>query len=102
VLVAGYDANTADLIDAQTLRRTGPFKVGSKPQSVAFATDGAHGYVVNEGDNTVTVLDGHTAAVTATITVGRSPRTIAISPDGRRAYVSNGDDNTITVLTVGQ
>ncbi|MDT4992565.1 MAG: hypothetical protein QOH97_2457 [Actinoplanes sp.] len=103
MLVAGYDANAADLIDTATLRRTGPFRgVGSKPQSVAFAADGRHAYVVNEGDNSVSVLDGHTGKVTATVGVGRSPGTVAVSADGRVAYVSNGADNTISVLRVGE
>jgi YVTN family beta-propeller protein len=85
-----------------TLKRTGPFKVGNKPQSVAFAADGGHAYVVNEGSGTVSVLNGHTGAVTATIRVGGSPRTVAVSPDGRLAYVSNGADDTISVLRVGE
>jgi len=84
------------------LQRTGPFKVGHQPQSVAWAADGEHGYVVNEGDNTISVLDGHTGKVTATVRVGKSPRTIAVSPDGRLAYVSNGDDDTVSVLQVGE
>jgi YVTN family beta-propeller protein len=69
---------------------------------VAFAIDGRHAYVVNEGDNTVSVLDGHSGRITATVHVGRSPRTVAMSPDGRLAYVSNGDDDTISVLRVGK
>jgi YVTN family beta-propeller protein len=69
---------------------------------VAFAADGGHAYVVNEGDNSVSVLNGHTGALTATVAVGRSPRTVAVSPDGRLAYVSNGGDSTISVLWVGQ
>src|SRR4029453_4277951 len=39
ILVGGFEATAADLIDAVTLRRTGPFRVGDKPQSVAFAAD---------------------------------------------------------------
>ena len=101
-LVAGYEANTADLIDAKTMRRTGPFRVGDKPQSVAFARDSAHAYVVNEGTNTVSVLNGRTGVTTSVVRVGTSPRSIAVSPDGRLAYVSNGDDNTISVLRVGE
>jgi YVTN family beta-propeller protein len=69
---------------------------------VAFAADGEHAYVVNEGDNTVSVLNGRTGKVTATVKVGRSPRTVGVSPDGRFAYVSNGDDNTVSVLKVGE
>jgi YVTN family beta-propeller protein len=102
VLVAAFGANAANLIDAATLRRTGPFKVGKQPQSAAFSADGEHGYIVNEGDNTISVLDGHTGKVTATVKVGHSPRYIAVSPDGRSAYVSNGEDDTISVLRVGE
>ena len=71
-----------------------------EPQSVAFAPDSRHAYVVNDGSNTVSVIDTATSQVTATLGVGQTPPTSSSHPDGRHAYVTNISSNDVTVLNI--
>ncbi len=99
--VANFGAGTVNWINPETRKVVGrTAKVGSKPQSIIFSSDGAHAYVVNEADGTLSVLRTLSGRPTATLRVGKSPRVVATAPDGRRAYVTNGDDGTLTVLRI--
>ncbi len=101
VAVANFGAGTVNWINPETRKVVGrTAKVGSKPQSIIFSSDGAHAYVVNEADGTLSVLRTLSGRPTATLRVGKSPRVVATAPDGRRAYVTNGDDGTLTVLRI--
>jgi YVTN family beta-propeller protein len=71
-----------------------------EPQSVAFAPDSRHAYVVNDGSNTVSVIDTATSQVTATLGVGQTPTDIFLAPDGKHAYVTNISSNDVTVLNI--
>ena len=71
-----------------------------EPQSVAFAPDSKHAYVVNDGSNTVSVIDTATSQVTATLGVGQTPTNVFVAPDGLHAYVTNISSNDVTVLNI--
>jgi YVTN family beta-propeller protein len=102
IIVACYGANVINFSNPVSLRNTGRLRVGVKPRYVAFAVDGSHAYVVNEGSDSVSVIDVATRTVSSVIPVGDSPRTIGVAPDGRFAYASNGRDNTVSVLDVAR
>jgi YVTN family beta-propeller protein len=95
--VANYDAGTVNLV-APDGRMGRPIRVGRNPQSVGFAADGGHAYVVDEGDGTVSVVDVAARRVSATVRVGSSPRSVAVAPDGRTAYVTVGGAGQLGVL----
>jgi YVTN family beta-propeller protein len=69
-----------------------------EPQSVAFAPDSRHAYVVNDGSNTVSVIDTATNQVTANVQVGQDPTSVFVAPDGKHAYVTNISSNDVSVL----
>ncbi|HEY3692270.1 MAG TPA: beta-propeller fold lactonase family protein, partial [Pseudonocardiaceae bacterium] len=72
--------------------------VQREPQSVAFAPDSRHAYIVNDGSNTVSVIDTTTNQVTANVSTGQDPTHVFVSADGRHAYVTNIGSSDVTVL----
>jgi YVTN family beta-propeller protein len=81
---------------------TATIPVQVEPQSVAFAPDSRHAYVVNDGSNTVSVIDTANDQVTDTLGVGQDPTYVFVSPDGTHAYVPNIGSNDVTVLAIGR
>ena len=78
---------------------TNTIPVGSYPQGVAFAPNGAFAYVTNFGSNTVSVINTSTNTVTNTIPVRLLyPHGVAFAPSGAFAYVTNYYNETVSVI----
>lgn len=84
---------------------------GAGPRHLAFAPDGAHGYLINELDSTLSALgfDAATGRLTTLQTVSsraagatgaNAAAEVAVHPSGRFVYASNRGDDTITVFGV--
>ncbi len=104
LLVANPDNNTVTLFDTKNANtRLAEIPVGTEPNGVALAPDGARAYVANTIDGTVSVLSinrttGSYGALLRTITVGAEPYGLALTPTGRKLYVTNSRSNSVSVI----
>jgi YVTN family beta-propeller protein len=82
---AGDDVS---IIDPATNKVVGVIHGIEVGHGAAFAPDGSHYYISNEGETTLDVVDAKTLKVTRRIPLSGHPNNIAIGKDGRRVYVS--------------
>jgi YVTN family beta-propeller protein len=102
VYVADSDSDTVSVIDTARGRRVrtvpmAPYRgapVGSSPNGLAVAPDGATLYVANAGNNDVAVVrlaDRHAPdRLAGLIPTAWYPTAVAVSPDGKTLFVANG------------
>jgi YVTN family beta-propeller protein len=69
----------------------------SRPENVAFSTDGTRVYVAR-GDSTVAVIDTATRTVVKTVAIGGDPGALAVSPDGKSVYVVDSHNGRVLIL----
>src|SRR5205809_261187 len=96
--ITNLNDNTVSVIDTASNTVTATVPVGTFPNGVAVAPDGAHVYVANVLDGTVSVIDTGSNAVTATVPVGGVPVGVAVTPDGARVYVASFSGSTVSVI----
>lgn len=75
---------------------------GASPRTLALTSDGACGFVVNQGSATVTRLNTSRGglALAGTTAVGNNPTALAVSPDDAHLYVTNKADGTISQFAI--
>lgn len=99
--VVNGDGNSVTPIDTATNTPGKSIKVGTGPDAIAIAPNGATAYVVNSGNGvgngTVTPISTATGKPGKPIKVGYDPDAIAITPNGATAYVVN--HNTVTPIS---
>ena len=78
---------------------TARYTVGSGPNSVAIAPNGARIISSNGTGNSASVIVRSSGLITA-VPVGSSPQGAAITPNGVEAYVTNNGANTVSVITM--
>lgn len=97
LFVADADHGRVTVIDAKTRVVSGHVPVGSRPERVLVAEDGAV-FVTNRGERTVMRIAPSPWAVEATARVGAEPVGMALSPGGEQLYVANSMSGSVTVL----
>ncbi len=95
--VADADHDRLTVIKTSTREVLGHTPVGTRPERVLVAPDGAV-YVSNRGSRSVSRLTADGLHVEATTTVGAEPVGLAITPDGKRLLVANSMSGTVSVL----
>jgi uncharacterized repeat protein (TIGR01451 family) len=90
--------NSVVVIDTGTLGIVTTIPVGSSPNGLAVAPNGARVYVANRNADSVSVIDTSSNTVVATVNVGSFPVEAVLSPNGKRLYVTNFFDNTVSVV----
>jgi YVTN family beta-propeller protein len=87
--VACNHANTLQVWDAATLRRTAVVPVGKGAYNVELSPDGAVAAVTNKKDRSVSLVDARTLKEIARVPTSKPVvHGIAFSPDGRVVYIS--------------
>lgn len=98
LVVANSEGNSISVIDLSSRAQT-TVPLGSRPQAVAIAPNGAAAYVaVSGGVVPIALVAGHVTPG-ALIAISGGPVGVAITPDGATAYTANGD-NTLTPINL--
>jgi YVTN family beta-propeller protein len=96
--VASVTPGTVTVISIPSNKTVATIQVGTQPEDMAIAPNGAYAYVSNVGSNNVSVIDTSSNTAIATVPVGSQPRAIALTPDGSYLYVGNIADSTVSVI----
>ena len=104
--VACNQANTLQVWDARSLRRTGEVPVGKGAYNVEPSPDGAVVVVTNKKDRSVSLVDARRLKELARIATSKPVvHGIAFSPDGRVAYIScesvGSDPGAVDAIDLG-
>jgi len=92
------DQDEAQLFDAASGALGPVVPVGSIPERVAIAPDGATAYVTAFSSDDVTPIDLVTATAGPAIAGGSGVTGVAITPDGAAAYVASGATNALVEI----
>ena len=79
--MAGAAFGTVTPIKTSTNTTEPDISVGSTPEGIAIAPNGATAYVTNSGSGTVTPINTANNTAGTAITVGSTPEGVAITPD---------------------
>ncbi len=97
LFVADADHDRLTVINTATKQVVGHTPVGTRPERVLVAPDGAV-YVSNRGSRSVSRLSADGMHVEATSTVGAEPVGLSLTPDGKRLLVANSMSGSLSVL----
>jgi YVTN family beta-propeller protein len=88
------------VLHSETGQRLTDFRLGGRPRTIAFSSDGKLAYIPLETSAGIAIVDAVEYRLIETVPVEAPalPMGSALSPDGRELYVSTGRGNQVVIL----